>query len=60
MSTGKVCLTIAIMLLVAALPKALAADIQLGADCALADAITAANDDEVVAGCDIGAIEAIS
>lgn len=54
MGKGKVCLTIVIMLLIAALPKALAADIQLGADCALADAISAANDDEAVAGCASG------
>ncbi len=55
MGTSKICLTIAIMLLLVALPKALAADIQLGADCTLADAIAAANNDEAVGGCAAGA-----
>ncbi|MCY4466201.1 MAG: hypothetical protein OXE46_11765 [Chloroflexi bacterium] len=54
MGTGKICLTIVIMLLIVALPTAQAADIQLGADCTLADAISAANDDEAVGGCASG------
>ncbi|MDE2651051.1 MAG: hypothetical protein OXI62_10075 [Chloroflexota bacterium] len=55
MGTSKICLGITIILLLVALPKALAADIQLGAECSLADAITAANDDAAVAGCAAGA-----
>ncbi len=54
MRTGKCCLIIVMVLLIVALPKALAADIQLGADCTLAEAISAANDDEAVAGCASG------
>lgn len=55
MGASKTWLTIAILLLFIALPQALAADIQLGADCTLADAIAAANDDEAVGGCAAGA-----
>ncbi|MCY4146849.1 MAG: hypothetical protein OXE95_14360 [Chloroflexi bacterium] len=55
MGTKQICLTVMSMLLLAALPSALAADIQLSADCSLAEAIMAANDDEAVGGCASGA-----